>query len=97
MPKLRALTMQQSLQHMGVPVYAQFAAYYGNQPDFVDAFARHALDGDGPFAAASDGARAEAAEKTIVNSLMPLASLVALYEARLMARDGHTADGQVRP
>ena len=40
-------------------------------------------------------ARAEAMEKTIVNSLLPLASLVALYEARLMARDGHTADGQV--
>lgn len=96
MPKLRALTIQQSLQHMDVPVYAQFAAYYGNQPDFLDVFARRALDGNGPFAAASDGARAEAAEKTVINSLLPLASLVALYEARSMARDGHTADGQVR-
>lgn len=94
-PKLRALALQQSQQHMDVPVYAQFVAYYGNAPDWLDQFTRAVLSGTGAFSSYSDGARAELVEKTLINTLLPLASLTALHEARVLARDGFRADGQV--
>ena len=70
---------------------SEFAAYYGSG-DYLDTFALAALDGTGVWAAAGDGARAEAVEKTVLNALLVQVTLAHLNNAMTEAAAGLLTD-----